>query len=119
MSYEFRLTTVALALSLLATGPLQAQNYDPAVPMQPEAPNLDPKACIDRDRLFKGDTVETDGSGFTEEDTSDRLARADGVICPPRDLDPHIQAPAPDTESEMPVVPPPGSPGGGPDVRPK
>jgi hypothetical protein len=119
MPYGFRLTAAALAFALLAPGPLHAQTNDPAVPMQPEAPDLDPKACTDRDRLTRGDTVETDGSGLSEDDASDKLARTDGVICPPPGLDPRIHAPAPDSDSEMPVVPPPGSPGGRPDARPK
>jgi len=95
----------ALACALLST-PSRAQTPEPAVPAQPAPPKLDPMACTDRDRLAQGDTVETDGSGAAE-DTSDKLARTDGVICPPPGLDPHIRAPAPNTESDMPVIPPP------------
>jgi len=52
------------------------------------------------------------------EDLSDRLARSDGTICPPAAVDPDIHVPAQET-GKMPVIPPPGSPGGDPNVRPK
>lgn len=119
MLHAFRLSAAAFACLVLAAPPLQAQTKDPAVPAQPAAPKLDPKACTDRDRLTKGDTVETDGHAPSDDNPSDKLARTDGVICPPPGLDPHIRAPAPHTGSDMPVIPPPGSPGGAPDIHPK
>ncbi len=48
----------------------------------------------------------------------DKLAKSDGVLCPPAGVDPEIRAPTPDT-GNTPVIPPPGSPGGDPTVRPK
>ena len=48
----------------------------------------------------------------------DKLARSDGVLCPPAGVDPAIRAPTPDA-GNMPVIPPPGSPGGDPTIRPK
>src|SRR3979411_1304395 len=48
----------------------------------------------------------------------DKLAKSDGVLCPPSGVDPEIRAPTPDT-GNTPVIPPPGSPGGDPSVRPK
>jgi hypothetical protein len=53
----------------------------------------------------------------TGETLSDKLARSDGVLCPP-DVDPAMSAPTPDA-GRTPVIPPPGSPGGDPTVRPK
>jgi hypothetical protein len=47
-----------------------------------------------------------------------RLAQSDGVICPPPGVDPEIRLPTPDT-GRTPVIPPPGSPGGDPSIRPK
>ena len=72
---------------------------------QSEHPKLDAKACADRERLALGDThqllsKETDGAN-----PSDKLARTDGVICPPPHLDPDISAPAPGG-GRTPVVPP-------------
>ena len=51
-------------------------------------------------------------------DLSDKLAQSGGVICPPRVGDPDIKAPTP-KGGTMPVIPPPGSPGGNPNVQPK
>ena len=49
---------------------------------------------------------------------SDKLNKSNGVITPEGDVDPAIHKPAPATGT-MPVVPPPGSPGGGSGVEPK
>jgi hypothetical protein len=68
-----------------------------------------------------------DGTNSTEHSTvgragggelGDKLARSDGVLCPPSNVDPAMRAPAPET-GKMPVIPPPGSPGGDQSVRPK
>jgi hypothetical protein len=48
----------------------------------------------------------------------DKLAKSDGVLCPPAGVDPQMRAPAPET-GNMPVIRPPGSPGGDPTIRPK
>jgi hypothetical protein len=40
------------------------------------------------------------------------------VLCPPAGVDPEIRAPTPQG-GNMPVIPPPGSPGGDPSIRPK
>jgi hypothetical protein len=57
-------------------------------------------------------------TGQRPEPLGDRLARSDGVLCPPPGVDPEMHAPAPDT-GKTPVIPPPGSPGGDPSIRPK
>jgi hypothetical protein len=49
---------------------------------------------------------------------SDKLAAGNGVLCPPSGVDPLIRAPTPDV-GKMPVIPPPGSPGGDKSVQPK
>jgi hypothetical protein len=52
--------------------------------------------------------------------TSEQLSRSGGVIKPPENVDRKMQAPTPNPGPQsMPVVPPPGSPGGNPDVKPK
>jgi len=114
MSNALRLSAAVLAFAILSTAPLRAQTNEPDVPAQPEAPKLDPRACTDRDRLTKGDTVETEGQAPSQEDTTDKLARTGGVICPPSGLDPQIRAPAPNTQSDMPVIQPPVTPGDAP-----
>jgi len=69
--------------------------------------------------------VPSQGTGATESTTTgqaeplgDKLARSDGVLCPPSGVDPEIRAPTPDA-GNTPVIPPPGSPGGNPTIRPK
>lgn len=57
-------------------------------------------------------------TGQATEPLGDKLAKSDGVLCPPAGVDPEMRAPTPDSGT-TPVIPPPGSPGGNPDVRPK
>lgn len=64
--------------------------------------------------IAPGDTT----TGQRAEPLGDKLARSDGVLCPPSGVDPEIRAPTPDV-GNTPVIPPPGSPGGDPTVRPK
>jgi hypothetical protein len=57
-------------------------------------------------------------TGQRGEPLGDKLAKSDGVLCPPAGVDPEMRAPTPDT-GNTPVIPPPGSPGGDPNLRPK
>jgi hypothetical protein len=57
-------------------------------------------------------------TGQSREPLSDRLAQSDGVICPPVEVDRQMPKPPPEG-GRTPVIPPPGSPGGDPTVRPK
>ena len=52
---------------------------------------------------------------------SDQLSRSEGVIKPPpaTTVDPGIVKPTPNQGAPMVVIPPPGAPGGDPNVRPK
>jgi hypothetical protein len=86
-----------------------AQDRSPAV--------VDPKACSPSERLEQGAVGEKSPATTTGERLSDKLARTDGVLCPPN-VDPGIRAPAPQGGA-MPVIPPPGSPGGDPSIQPK
>jgi len=53
------------------------------------------------------------------ENLSDKLAQSGGVLCPQNpNPDPAIKAPTPPT-NDKPAIPPPGSPGGNPNVQPK
>src|SRR5262245_4050063 len=73
----------------------------------PPGAGTDPKACAPGERLQPGPRGPqgTTGQG---DDTSDKLARTDGVICPPN-LDQQMEAP-PSDSGKTPVLPPPGSP---------
>ena len=84
----------------------------------PSAPSKpDPKACSDDDRLRLGNGTALQPGDPANQTLSDKLARTDGVLCPPN-IDPDIKAPTPEV-GRMPVIPPPGSPGGDPTVRRK
>jgi hypothetical protein len=57
--------------------------------------------------------------GQSNEALGDKLAKSNGVLCPPSGVDPQMRAAPPDNSGKMPVIPPPGSPGGDPNLRPK
>jgi hypothetical protein len=57
-------------------------------------------------------------TGQAGEPLSDKLAKSNGVLCPPSGVDPEIRAPTPES-GNTPVIPPPGSPGGNQNVQPK
>ena len=85
----------------------------PATPPQQTAPAA-PSSSADCARTSPdGATVGRSGKTL-----GDKLAESEGVLCPPAGVDPEIRAPTPDT-SDKPAIPPPGSPGGDPNVRPK
>jgi hypothetical protein len=114
----FILVMLALLLPSLAT----AQAPPPTkAPVAPKVDQLDPNACA------QSDTHATVGKGGEariqhqdgKDDLSEKLARSGGVICPPQHVDPEIKQPTPPTGSSMPVIPPPGSPGGDQSVQPK
>jgi hypothetical protein len=90
-----------------ATPPAQTAPPAPAngcTPMQPVRPH--------------GATGDGTTTGQRSEPLGDKLAKSDGVLCPPAGVDPEIRAPTPEG-GNMPVLPPPGSPGGNPTIRPK
>ena len=51
--------------------------------------------------------------------SSSELSRSGGVIKPPTDVDPQMKQTPPPSGDRMPVIPPPGTPGGNPSVKPK
>jgi hypothetical protein len=63
----------------------------------------DAKACSEQER--------------SNQTLSEKLGQTNGVICPP-DIDAGMQAPTPDA-GKTPVIPPPGSRGGNPNLRSK
>jgi len=81
------------------------------------APQMrDSKACAEDQQLRPG-TQAPQPSVPGNQTLSEKLEQTDGVLCPPN-IDPDIKAPTPQG-GRMPVIPPPGSPGGDPTVRPK
>ena len=105
---------------LLSAAPALAQS--PPADSAPAAPKTTPP---DATACGPGGTHATVGQGNAvvvqkpkDENLSAKLAQSDGVICPPTHVDPEIHAPAPQG-GRMPVIPPPGTPGGDPKVQPK
>jgi hypothetical protein len=112
------LSLAALAATILATVQATAQTPPRTKPpIAPKSEQLDLNGCSsDRATIGQGGAIDTrkpDGR-----DLSERLASSGGVICPPSQVDPAIKAPTPEGGS-MPVIPPPGSPGGNPNIAPK
>ena len=51
--------------------------------------------------------------------TSSDLSRSGGVVIPPAEVDPGMKQTPPPSGATMPVIPPPGTPGGNPAIKPK
>jgi hypothetical protein len=109
-------TIISGASALLLCGAMAASAQSPSA--------VNPKGCAPHEMQTDGkapDGKAPDGKapeGKAGEPLSDKLARSGGVICPPN-VDPEIKAPTPQSGNKMPVIPPPGSPGGDPSVQPK
>ena len=110
-----------LLSSVLMTVPNVASAQAPPVPATPPAQTATPtpaNGCTPMQPPHRTMAPQGTTTGQRIEPLGDRLAKSDGVLCPPSGIDPEIRAPTPDA-GNMPVIPPPGSPGGNPDVRPK
>src|SRR4051812_29987800 len=95
----------------------------PPAPTTPPAQTAPPSRatanCAPTQSTPQGNVVPQDTTtGQRAEPLGDKLARSDGVLCPPSGVDPQMQAPTPHV-GNTPVIPPPGSPGGDPTIRPK
>jgi hypothetical protein len=93
----------------------------PATPPAQTAPaaSARPSECAQTQPAPRGIVVpEGTTTGQRAEPLGDKLAKSDGVLCPPAGVDPEIRAPTPET-GDTSVVTPPGSPGGDPSIRPK
>ena len=104
----------ALALPALAAAQAPPQAKSPAAPSKEVH---DPDACANTRppsaRAARSRCV------ASRPKKPERQARpVEGVICPPDQIDPEMNRPAPGG-GKMPVIPPPGSPGGDPNVQPK
>ena len=110
----FGLTVLAGALLAPSLAVGQAPPH-PKPNLAPRQEQSNPKDCV-QSRATVGDGVDvTHPQG---RDLSQQLAQSGGVICPPPRTDPAMKKPAPGGGT-MPVIPPPGSPGGPHSVEPK
>jgi hypothetical protein len=51
--------------------------------------------------------------------SSSELSRSGGVVVPPSGIDPAMKQTPPPSGAKMPVIPPPGTPGGDSSIKPK
>jgi hypothetical protein len=113
------IAATAVLATLLAAAPLggagaqlrpdPAQRPEPAPQTAPGNPNPAPP-----------EKVAPEDSGGSGVPLGERLARSHGTIKPPAGIDPGMATPAPDPgPRSMPVIPPPGTPGGDSTIVPK
>src|SRR6185295_11697978 len=118
MRIKATITVVALiALPAIASAQAPPSPATPAQQTSPPAPNR-PVNCTPMRETPRAGTLDGQTTGQAREPLGDKLARSDGVLCPPAGIDPEIRAPTPEG-GNTPVIPPPGSPGGDPTIRPK
>ena len=109
---------VLVALSGVANAqmPTRPPAHDAAQPAPEHNSGCAPTQATQQGNIVPEGTT----TGQSSAPLGERLAKSDGVLCPPSNVDPLMRAPAPDAGAgRMPVIPPPGSPGGDPNVRPK
>ena len=104
----------ALLFASVGSRPTEAwaQTDNPLPPAPPEVQEKTPRAT----------TPEEPPTAAPDTPLSEELERSEGVIVPvDPGVDPDMVQPPPDTggAATMPVIPPPGTPGGNPNVRPK
>ena len=105
----FAVLTACLLTACLLTAAAQAQT--------PKPPSTSPQVPPSAEAPRSGSDT---APSTTPPATSEQLSRSGGVIKPPENVDPKMQAPTPNPGPQsMPIVPPPGAPGGNPDVKPK
>jgi hypothetical protein len=109
------LSCVIMAASSAAFAQAPPTPVTPPAQTAPPAPTRGANNCAPTESTPQGNITTT---GQRAEPLGDKLARSDGVLCPPAGVDPAIRAPTPDA-GNTPVIPPPGSPGGDPTIRPK
>lgn len=106
-----RQTVSALTVALLMAGAQGLRAEETAPP--PKATEGAPAA----DGATKNNDDATKNNG---EPLSEKLKKSEGVLKPPDNVDPEIhKAPPETTKDKMPVIVPPGEPGGDQSVQPK
>ncbi len=103
-------------LLLVASGPAFAQAPSTVAAPPTAVPSVPPTSATPN--CTPAQVLPGQGTGNTAarppEPLSDKLARSDGVVCPPTGIDPDIRAPIPQTNSNMPVITPPAVSGPAP-----
>ena len=122
------MTVLAVPIcALMAATPLSVLAQAAPAPATPQAPTAPPNSDRSVTKCAPTQVAPIEGSVQPSSPKSeagkplgDTLAQSDGVLCPPPGVDPEMHAPTPNPPNgSMPVIPPPGGPGGDPNVRPK
>ena len=112
------LSCVLMAASGMASAQAPPAPATPPAQTAPPAPAL-ASNCAPTQSTPQGNIApQGTTTGQSNEPLGDKLAKSDGILCPPTGVDPQMRAPTPDA-GNTPVIPPPGSPGGDPTIRPK
>lgn len=111
------LLAAALGASLLLASPMAASagaTQDPSgKPVPPEVMNPPTESTTPPPDA-------STGGDKPKEPLTEQLKEGEGVLEPPKGIDPEIKKPIPDEfRGTLPVIPPPGEPGGDPAVQPK
>ena len=102
---------VAVPMAAMAQNPQPSPPHEEHPTVTPPGPSQTPP-----EQIAPGSSLPPTRSGET---LSNKLARDQGTLQPPK-VDPGIQAPLPSrTQDTMPVIRPPGTPGGNQTVVPK
>ena len=118
MIREIRILGLTISTLMLPAIAIAQAPPSTKTPVSPKTEQLD--ACSHSDTqttVGKGGDLGMERQGG-QGNLSDKLARSGGVICPPEHVDPQIKQPTP-PGGPMPVIPPPGSPGGDQSIQPK
>lgn len=108
---------VLLCLGVAFAAPCAlAQNPQPAPPGVVPAPMAPPNAPSPPPERIAPAGKDAHAGKQT---LSDRLAQQQGTLQPPNGVDPGMTVNPPAQKETMPVIPPPGSPGGNPRMMPK
>jgi hypothetical protein len=111
-SLTVMIRTVLASICLFAVSPALAQ----APPKPPSADVPAQTGCPPNTSTVNPASGAT--TGQSGKPLGEKLAESGGVLCPPSGVDPQMRAPAPDVGT-MPVIPPPGTPGGDQSIQPK
>ena len=104
--------SIAAAIVTVATGSMATAQVQGE---QPKPPVTSPPA---HDDCSAGPNAPRPDETTGSKSLSERLSESKGVICPPAGVDSGVAVP-PITGGRMPVIPPPGTPGGDPHIQPK
>lgn len=108
-----RTMTSAAAIALLSSAAFAQSGVPDLKPQTPEG--TEPPA-----ESTSPPADPSTGDNRPNEPLTEKLKEGEGVLEPPRGMDPeiHKDAPVPNPD-KMPVLPPPGEPGGNPEIQPK